>query len=316
MNRPNEGEQATTRRAFLKSTALAAGGLAAGLAGGYATATARAALASTRAAAATADFSFVQISDTHIGYKQAANRDVLGTFQEAVARINALPQRPAFVIHTGDHAHLSKASELDTVKQILSTIKVDRVFDIPGEHDVFVDQGKLYLHYFGQGTKGRGWTSFDVNGMHFIALVNDAGAVGKGLGVLGADQLDFIKKDLAPLSSDTPLVLFSHVPLLAVYPQWGWATQDSPQLLALVKRFSSVTALNGHIHQIISRRLGNVVMRTARATSYPDHAPGQVAPSALVVPAAELPRRIGIRLVGVHAGSPMLDLQDRSLAGS
>jgi 3',5'-cyclic AMP phosphodiesterase CpdA len=255
----------------------------------------------------------VQISDSHVGFHQAANPNVIGTFKEAVQRINALPQRPAFVIHTGDHVHLNKASEFDTAKQILDSVKTDRIFNIPGEHDVFVDQGKLYLQYFGRGTKGRGWTSFDVNGMHFVALVNDAGAVGKGLGVLDADQLAFIKKDLAGLSSDTPLVLFSHVPLLAVYPQWGWATQDSAQLLALVTRFRSVTALNGHIHQIITKQAGNVVMHTCRAMAYPDHAPGQVAPTALTVPAAELPKRIGIRLVGVQAGSSMLNLQDRSL---
>lgn len=298
------------RRQFLKGAAAAGGGVLWALSGGRLTSTAL-------AAAPQADmsgFSFVQITDTHIGAHTPANPNVLGSFQEAIQRINALPQRPSFVIHTGDHAHLSKVDQLDTAKQLLGTIKADRIFNVPGEHDVFADQGKAYLRLFGQGTKGRGWTSFDVDGVHFLALVNDAGAVGKGLGVLGADQLDFIKKDLAPLAADTPLVLFSHVPLLPVYPAWGWATEDSPQLLALVKRFSAVTALNAHIHQIITKQVGNVVMHTSRAVAYPDHAPGQIAPTPLVVPAAQLPSHIGIRLGSFAGGMGPITLKDQSFA--
>ena len=305
-------EPGVDRRQFLKSAAVAGGGTLWALSGGRFTATALAAARDT--SAPTADFSFVQISDTHVGAHTPANPNVIGSFQEAIRRINALPQPPAFVIHTGDHVHLSNPSEFDTAKQLLGTIKADRIFNVPGEHDVFLDQGKRYLRLFGQGTKGRGWTSFDVKGVHFVALVNDAGAVGKGLGALGADQIDFIKKDLAPLSPDAPLVLFSHVPLLPVYPQWGWATEDSPQLLTLVKRFQAVTALNAHIHQIITKRVGNVVMHTTRATAYPDHAPGQIAPTPLVLPAAQLPSRIGIRLGTFAQGMQPLTLTDQSFA--
>jgi len=303
------------RQGFLKCMAWAGTGVVWALAGGRVTSTALADAAHVPATA-TADFSFVQISDSHIGFSKAANKNVVGTFEEAVARINALPQRPAFVMHTGDHVHLSKMTEFDTAKQIMGTIKTDRTFNVPGEHDVFVDHGKRYLEVFGRGTRGSGYYSFDLKGVHVLALANVQQAEGQsgltGLGLLGPEQLAFVKKDLAALSADTPLVIFSHVPLLAVYPKWGWATEDSAQVLALVKRFSSVTALNGHIHQIISKTEGNIVMHTAASTAYPLHAPGQVAPTPLVLPAGKLPARIGIRTVGFVRGASSLALKDEA----
>lgn len=306
------------RRGFLKCMAWAGTGVVWALRGGRATSTVLADALRENNPDSTADFTFVQISDSHIGFHQAANKNVTKTFEEAIARINALPQRPAFVVHTGDHVHLSKAVEFDTVKQLMGTIKTDRTFNVPGEHDVFVDHGKHYLSIFGKGSKGNGFFSFDYHGVHFLALANvqqaeDVGGL-TGLGLLGPDQLDFIKKDLAPLSPDTPLVIFSHVPLLAVYPKWGWATADSTQVLALVKRFSSVTALNGHIHQIVTKTEGNIVMHTAASTAYPLHAPGQVAPTPLVVPAPALPSRIGIRNVTFVQGASSLALKDQPLA--
>jgi 3',5'-cyclic-AMP phosphodiesterase len=309
------------RKGFLRCMAWAGGGVVFGVLGDRVVTTALSDIAQGKAAAPTSDFSFVQISDSHIGFHQAANKNVLGTFEEAVRRINALPQRPAFVMHTGDHVHLSTMAEFDTVKQIMGTIKTDQTFNVPGEHDVFIDQGKRYLQVFGQGAQGTGYYSFDYKGVHFLALANVEQAEAEnaglsGLGRLGPAQLAFIQKDLAGLSSDTPLVIFSHVPLLAVYPKWGWATQDSTQVLALVKRFSSVTALNGHIHQRITKRVGNVVMHTTNATAYPDAAPGQgPGPLPLVVPAAVLPTRIGLRTVGVPAGdAAMLAIKDQTLA--
>jgi 3',5'-cyclic AMP phosphodiesterase CpdA len=277
-------------------------------------------LAGAAAAKAPRGLSFVQISDSHVGFDKAANKDVIATLEQCVARINALPQRPAFVIHTGDHVHLSRPAEFDTVKHILATIKTDRVFHVPGEHDVFVDQGRLYRRFFGRGSHGSGWYSFDRDGVHFLALANvqaseaERTGANNGLGVLGHEQIAFIKKDLARLSSDTPIVIFGHVPLLAVYPQWGWATADSARVLELLRRFGSVTALNGHIHQVISKTEGNIVMHTARSTAYPLHPPGDVAPEPLVVPAGELASRIGIRTVGFRRGSSSLALVDDSLA--
>jgi 3',5'-cyclic AMP phosphodiesterase CpdA len=299
------------RRGFLKCMAWALSG--AGVA------TTR--LESAQAAQATGSFSFVQISDSHIGFDKAANKNVVGTLEQCVARINALPQRPSFVIHTGDHVHLSTPQEFDTAKQILGTIKTDRVLHVPGEHDVFVDHGRRYHQFFGEGSRGTGYYSFDVGGVHFLALANvqaseaESTATGNGLGLLGAEQLAFIKKDLAAQSSDTPIVIFGHVPLLAVYTRWGWATADSVQVLAELRRFGSVTALNGHIHQLISKTEANIVMHTAASTAYPLHPPGNVAPEPLMVPAGTLPRRIGIRTVHFVRGSSAIALIDRSIAG-
>jgi 3',5'-cyclic AMP phosphodiesterase CpdA len=275
-----------------------------------------------RAAEATAkaDFSFVQISDSHIGFHlAAANKNVVGTFQEAIRRINALPQRPAFALHTGDHVHLSKHAEFDTVKQLVGTIHTGRTFHVPGEHDVFVDHGQRYLQYFGKGAHGTGYYSFDYKGVHFLAVANvqqsetELGGT-SGLGLLGAEQIAWIKKDLARLSSDTPLVIFGHVPLLAVYPKWGWATQDSAQVLAVVKRFSSVTVLNGHIHQVLSKSEGNITMHTAASTAFPQHAPGVVGPGAFPVPAGKLLGSLGYRTVQYVQGTSSLALKDETLS--
>jgi 3',5'-cyclic-AMP phosphodiesterase len=245
---------------------------------------------------------------------------VVGTFEEAIRRIHALPQRPAFVVHTGDHVHLSTPVEFDTVKQLVGTIKTDRVFHVPGEHDVFVDRGKRYLQHFGQGSQGSGYYSFDYQGVHFVALANvqqsesESTGAANGHGLLGPEQLAFIKKDLAALSADTPLVLFGHVPPLDVYPKWGWATQDSTRALAQLTRFSSVTVLNGHIHQVFSKTEGNITMHTARSTAYLQHAPGVVAPGAFPIPAGKLVGSIGLRTVNFAQGSSSLAVKDESLA--
>lgn len=310
---PVQREESVDRKSFLTGAALAGAGIVVAFTGGTVTTAALADALHPHAAGATADFSFVQISDTHIGAHSPANKNVVATFEEAVRHINALPRRPAFVVHTGDHVHLSKLSEFDTARQILGTIKADRIFNVPGEHDVFLDHGKRYLQYFGQGAQGGGYFSMDLKGVHFIGLANSAGFVGKGQGVLGAEQLAFVKRDLAGLSADTPLVLFSHVPLLPVYLPWGWGTSDGAALLALVKRFHTVTALNGHIHQLITRMAGNVVMHTANSTAYPLNPPGHVAPAPLVLPAAELPKRIGIRAAQFAGGAAALSYQDEPL---
>jgi hypothetical protein len=309
------------RKGFLTCMAWAGTGVLWTLSGGRVASTALAASAEAAAHAAPADFSFAQISDSHIGFHlAAANNNVIGTFEEAIRRVNALPQRPAFVIHTGDHVHLSKPAEFDTVKQLVGTIKTDRVFHVPGEHDVFVDHGKRYLQHFGQGSRGSGYYSFEYHGAHFLALANVQQAEGEtngganGLGLLGPEQLSFITKDLAALSSDTPLVIFGHVPLLAVYPKWGWATQDSAKVLSQLKRFSSVTVLNGHIHQVLSKSEGNITMHTARSTAFPHHAPGVMAPGPFPLPAGKLLGSLGLRTVRFALSSSSLALKDETLA--
>src|SRR5206468_8018911 len=140
--------------------------------------------------------------------------------------------------------------------------------------DVFVDDGKAYLDRYGKGTRGTGWHSYDHRGVHFVGLVNVANLQPGGLGVLGPDQLEWLKKDLEGLGSSTPVVVYAHVPLWTVYPKWGWGTRDSEAALALLRRFGSVTVLNGHIHQVLQKTEGNVTFHTGRSTAFPQPQPG------------------------------------------
>ena len=195
---------------------------------------------------------FVQISDSHIGFDKPANTDVTATLRAAIAKIKADPEPPAFVLHTGDLTHLSKPAEFDTLQQVLSELSVP-VFCVPGEHDVLEDDGKSYLQRFGKGTLGAGWHSFDQAGVHFIGLVNVVNLKAGGLGTLGDEQLAWLEKDVKRLKSSTPIVVFAHIPLWSVYPDWGWGTDDSERALSYLKRFGSVSVLNGHIHQVMQK---------------------------------------------------------------
>jgi 3',5'-cyclic-AMP phosphodiesterase len=220
---------------------------------------------------------FVQISDSHIGFDKPANTDVTATLREAIAKIKAEPEPPAFVLHTGDLTHLSKASEFDTLQQVLSELSMP-IFYVPGEHDVLEDDGQSYLQRFGKGTSGAGWHSFDQNGVHFIGLVNVVNLKAGGLGSLGDEQLEWLEKDVKQLSASTPIVVFAHIPLWSVYPDWGWGTDDSERALAYLKKFGSVSVLNGHIHQVMQKVEGHVTFHTAMSTAFPQPAPG-AAPS-------------------------------------
>jgi len=245
------------------------------------------------------DFTFAQISDSHIGFNKAANPDVIGTLQSAIGKLNAMPKAPSFVLHTGDLSHLAQAEEFDTLDQVLKSIKTDRIFYVPGEHDVLNDNGKQYLDRYGKGTRGNGWYSFDTNGVHFIGLVNVVGTGEGGLGVLGDQQLEWLEDDLKGLSNSTPIVVFAHIPLWSVYPQWGWGTRDSARALSYLKRFGSVSVLNGHIHQTMLKVEGNITFHTATSTAFPQPQPG-AAPSAgpMKVPADQLQKLLG--LTSVH----------------
>jgi 3',5'-cyclic AMP phosphodiesterase CpdA len=224
---------------------------------------------------ASADFTFVQISDSHIGFAKEPNKDVTGTLKLAIDRINALPTRPDLLLHTGDLTHLSRPAEFDTVDQLLKSAKVRDRFYVPGEHDVFADDAKAYLQRYGKNTRGLGWHSFTHRGVHFVGLVNVANLKPGGLGTLGQEQLDWLKKDLESLGDSTPLVVYAHVPLWTIYPKWGWGTQDSEAALALMRRFASVTVLNGHIHQVMQKTEGNITFHTARSTAFPQPQPGK-----------------------------------------
>ncbi len=266
---------------------------------------------------ANGEFTFVQISDSHIGFKHEPNTDVTATLQEAVARINALPKPPDFVLHTGDISHLSAASEFDTVDQVLKSVKTGRVFYVPGEHDVLTDDGRSYLDRYGKETKGNGWYSFDHKGVHFIGLVNVLNLKAGGLGLLGSDQLEWLEDDVSRLSASTPLVVFAHIPLWTIYPDWGWGTDDSAQALSYLKRFGSVTVLNGHIHQIMQKVEGNITFHTARSTAFPQPEPGTApGPGPMKVPAEQLRRMLGLTGVDYTQGRESLAVIDSTLAGS
>jgi hypothetical protein len=306
------------RRNFLSCMAWAGTGLLWTMAGGVPTsklfaATAGAAGDSAAHAHAGSGFSFVQISDSHIGFNKAANQDVAGTLKLAIGKINDLSVRPDLLLHTGDVTQSSKAAEFDTAQQIIKDAKAGETFYVPGEHDTATDDGVLYRERFGKGTVGNGWYSFEHKGVHFIGLNNvlQIDAMGK----LGAEQLSWLKNDLASRSASTPIVIFAHIPLWMVYPQWGWGTQDGAEALSYLRRFGSVTVLNGHIHQTVQKVEGNIAFHTATSTAFPQPAPGS-APHAgpMVVPAGKLESVLGVTKVRYIARQSHLAIVDSSLA--
>jgi Icc protein len=263
-------------------------------------------------------FTFLQISDSHVGFDKPANPNALATFQEAIAKVNAMPTPPAFIIHTGDITHLSKDKEFDDADQAMKALK-QKVYVIPGEHDVAdADNGKAYLARYGKDTKGQGWYSFDVAGVHFIALINvfnfEPGFKSAGLAKLGDEQLEWMEKDVAGRSASTPIVVLAHLPLWTIYPEWGWGTEDAGRALGYLKRFGSVTVLNGHIHQIVQKVEGNVSFHTARSTAFPIPVAGTgPAPGPMKVPAEQLHSVLGIRTVNYVRGKSPLAVIDTPL---
>ncbi|MGH7756270.1 MAG: metallophosphoesterase family protein, partial [Vulcanimicrobiaceae bacterium] len=262
------------------------------------------------ASAADERFSFVQISDSHIGFHRPENPDVIGTLNDAVAAINGLSRQPNFVVHTGDLTHLAKPEQFDMVKQALSALRAPLI-TIPGEHDV-IGSSKAYFDAFGRKDAPAGWSSWDQAGIHFLSLVNVFNF--ETIGKLGAEQIAFVQKDLAAQKSSTPVVVFGHVPLYALYPKWGWTTEDGAQVLAMLKRFDAVTVLNGHIHQIIQHSEGNIRFATAAATAYPQPAPGTAEkPGPLQVAPGRLLHVLGYRTVELAAAGGT-KLADHDLA--
>jgi Icc protein len=256
---------------------------------------------------------FVQISDSHIGFDKPANTDVTATLREAIAKIKAEPEPPAFVLHTGDLTHLSKPAEFDTLQQVLSELSVP-VFYVPGEHDVLGDDGQSYLERFGKGTLGAGWHSFDQNGVHFIGLVNVVNLKAGGLGTLGDEQLEWLEKDVKRLSSSTPIVVFAHIPLWSVYPEWGWGTDDSERALSYLKGFGSVSVLNGHIHQVMQKVEGHVTFHTAMSTAFPQPAPGTApSPGPMKVADDRLRKVLGLSRMSFRAVNSPIAITDLPL---
>jgi hypothetical protein len=258
---------------------------------------------------------FVQISDSHIGFNKDANPDVVGTFTKTVTLVNALPQQPALIIHTGDITHLSKAEEFDTAASIMSQLKTKELHTTPGEHDVADADVKEYFGRFGKASHNKGYYSFDSKGVHFVSLINVLNFKPNGLGALGTEQLEWLEKDLKGRSASTPIVVFAHMPLWTVYEPWGWGTSDGDQAMSYLKRFGSVTVLNGHIHQIVQKTEGNITFQTARSTAYPQPKPGEgKGPGPLKVPADQLPEMLGARTLTVKHHPNSISVADTTLA--
>jgi len=266
-------------------------------------------------AAQPSKLTFLQISDSHIGFDKPANPNVIGTLEEAIAKVKSLPAKPSFMIHTGDITHLSKPAEFDNANRVISQAGLD-VHYVPGEHD-FLDEGmKLYHDHYGKNAKGAGWYSFDADGVHFIGLVNVVNLKAGGLGNLGEEQLKWLADDLKGKSAETPIVLFAHIPLWTVYEQWGWGTDDGARAIELLRRFGSVTVLNGHIHQVMQKVEGNVAFHTAMATAFPQPAPGSApSPGPMKVPDDKLRSLLGTTEVNFVRGQQRLAIIDKPLQG-
>jgi 3',5'-cyclic AMP phosphodiesterase CpdA len=304
------------RRRALKCLAFGGAGTLFVLAGGVLAPVdvALAASQKQRAAAAGTPL-FLQISDTHIGFNKEANPDVAGTLTQTVDYVNAMPVKPALTIHTGDITHLSKPQQFDDASHLLSRLQITELHTVPGEHDVTDGTGMEYFSRFGQASANKGYYSFDHQGVHFVALNNVMNFRPEGLGALGDEQLAWLKADLAGRSSSTPIVVFAHMPLWTIYQPWGWGTGDADEAMSYLKRFGSVTVLNGHIHQIVSKVEGNITFHTARSTAYPQPTAGNgPGPMPLTVPAAQLPKMLGVTDVKIALTPPRSTLTDTTLA--
>lgn len=266
-------------------------------------------------AATETGFSFLQMSDSHIGFNKAANPDALATLREAVAKVKAMTIKPSYIIHTGDITHLSKPGEFDNAEQVFGETGL-KIHYVPGEHDIIDEaRGQAYLDRYGKGSKGAGWYSFDDHGVHFVGLVNVVDLKAGGLGNLGAEQLAWLEDDLRAKSDSTPIVVFAHIPLYVLYAQWGWGTDDGQRALALLKRFGSVTVLNGHIHQLAQKVEGNMTFHTALSTAFPQPAPGSApSPGPMVVPAEKLRSMLGLSSVTVRQTGTPLAIVDSTLS--
>ena len=321
MKKQNQGEllvdhnhDGVDRRGFLKCMAWAGTGALCLMNGGVLRSASLSGISGS-AAHAKGELSFAQISDSHMGFNKPANQDVVATLKAAVDKINALPNPPEFLLHTGDISHLSKPEEFDSVEQILKSCVAKDVFYVPGEHDVINDDNAAnYMQRFGKGAVGMGWRTFEKNGVRFFGLVNVMNLKAGGLGSLGAEQIEWLEKELKPLSASTPIVVFAHIPLWSVYPEWGWGTEDSAQALGYLKRFGSVTVLNGHIHQTMQKVEGQVTFHTAASTAFPQPQPGKAeGPGPMKVPADQLKQLLGITDVNFVRGQKALAIVDSNL---
>ena len=316
----SDSENPFSRRYALKCLAYGGAGTLFTLSGGVLTPVSLALAARDASGAAPVNASrgiplFVQISDTHIGFSKDANPDVAGTLKTTIELVNAMPDRPAMIIHTGDITHLAKPAEFDTAAQLLSALRVTELHTTPGEHDVADAATSEYFNRYGKPSGTRGYYSFDHYGVHFVGLINVLDFKPNSLTALGREQLAWLEADLKGRSTSTPVVVFAHMPMWSVYESWGWGTADAGQAMAYLRRFGSVTVINGHIHQIVQKVEGNVTFHTARSTAYPQPVAGTApGPGPLKVPTEELPKMLGVSSVTFKRHPASLVLADRTLA--
>jgi len=308
-------DRVLSRRAALRCMAFGGAGTLFVLAGGAFTPVDLAVAADRKSAASLGKPLFVQISDTHIGFNKDANPDVGATLSKTIELVNAMPAQPDLILHTGDITHLSKPEEFDLARSLMSGLRATEIHTVPGEHDVSDATVSEYFNRFGAASQNKGYYSFDHSGVHFIGLINVLQFKPGGLGSLGADQLAWVESDLRGRSDSTPIVIFAHMPLWSIYEPWGWGTSDADQLFARLRRFGSVTVLNGHIHQIVQKVEGNITFHTARSTAYPQPVAGTAAgPGPLKVPSDQLPRMLGVTSVTEVKHPRSLVLADGTLA--
>lgn len=297
------------RRGLLKCMVWAGAGVLWTVSGGVP----RSSLIGSAHAAEAADFSFMQISDSHIGFANAPNTDTAGTLREAVGLVARQKGNAAFLIHTGDVSQLSKPAQFDTAEQIIREAGLETHY-VPGEHDVLDEDGKAFFERFTKGAS-KGYYSFDQSGVHFVGLNNVQSLKAGGLGNLGAEQLAWLERDLGGRPASQPIVVFAHIPLWTVSQEWGWGTDDGVQALGFLRRFGSVTVLNGHIHQVMQKVEGTVAFHTAASTAFPQPAPGS-APSPGPIkdlPAGRLRSTLGIARVSHVQGQAGLAIIDTPL---
>ena len=222
------------------------------------------------------------------------------------------------MIHTGDITPSLEGRRSSTTPSRSSRRPSSTCIYVPGEHDIIdEDSGKLYRERYGRGTKGAGWYSASTP----TACTSSASSTcidlkAGGLGNLGAEQLEWLENDVKGRSVEHPIVVFAHIPLWTVYPEWGWGTEDGARALAYLKRFGSVTVLNGHIHQVMQKVEGNVTFHTARSTAFPQPAPGTApSPGPLKVEDAKLRSLLGVTSINFKPGEQRLAIIDTPLQG-
>ena len=214
---------------------------------------------------ASSDFFFVQLSDSHWGFEGDANPDAKGTLPKAIASVNALGQKPDFVIFTGDLTHTTdnpreRRERMAQFREHVARLQIATVRFIPGEHDASLDNGKAFQEFFGPTHY-----TFDHKGVHFIALDNVSDPAAR----IGETQLAWISDDLARQPKDARIVVFAHRPLFDLYPQWDWATRDGAQAVALLMPYANVTVFYGHIHQEHHRMTGHIAHHSAKSLIFP-----------------------------------------------